>query len=44
MFVGFFTAATLAGKKRRRGQFGNGSGYFQVGEKDGLLGGMGKHD
>jgi protein disulfide-isomerase len=47
MFVGFFTAATLAAKKRRRGS----AGYFQVGEKDGLLGGMGnggfggaKHD
>jgi protein disulfide-isomerase len=50
MFVGFFTAATLFGKSRRR-QLGNTGAYFQLGEKDGLLGGMGngnfggaKHD
>ncbi|CAE7173742.1 hypothetical protein P3342_007622 [Pyrenophora teres f. teres] len=51
MFVGFFTAAALFGKSRRRRQFGSTGSYFQLGEKDGLLGGMGnggfagaKHD
>ncbi|KAF1834081.1 thioredoxin-like protein [Decorospora gaudefroyi] len=51
MFVGFFTAAALFGKSRRRRQFGSTGAYFQLGEKDGLLGGMGnggfggaKHD
>jgi protein disulfide-isomerase len=51
MFVGFFTAATLFGNSRRRRQFGSTGSYFQLGEKDGLLGSMGngnfggaKHD
>jgi protein disulfide-isomerase len=51
MFVGLFTALVLFGGSRRRRQFGNTGAYFQVGEKDGLLGGMGnggfagaKHD
>jgi len=51
MFVGFFTAATLFGNSRRKRRFGNTGAYFQLGEKDGLLGGMGngnfggaKHD
>ncbi|KAG9385584.1 Thioredoxin domain-containing protein [Pyrenophora tritici-repentis] len=41
LFVGFFTAMTLFGKSRRRRQFGSTGSYFQLGEKDGLLGGMG---
>ncbi|RMZ73560.1 disulfide isomerase [Pyrenophora seminiperda CCB06] len=42
LFVGAFTVVVLAGRSRRRGrQFGSTGGYFQVGEKDGLLGGMG---
>lgn len=53
MIVGFITAAVLASKSRsRRRGFGNtASSFFQLGEKDGLLGGMGngnhggaKHD
>ncbi|CAO2652961.1 Nn.00g023720.m01.CDS01 [Neocucurbitaria sp. VM-36] len=51
MVVGFFTAVVLFGKSRsRRRAFGNTGAYFQLGEKDGLLGGMGngnggaKHD
>jgi len=44
--VGFFTAILLFGKRRRR-SYGKG-GFIQLGEKDGLLGGMGngggKHD
>ncbi|KAF1843560.1 thioredoxin-like protein [Cucurbitaria berberidis CBS 394.84] len=50
MVVGFFTAAVLFGKSRSRRSFGNTGAYFQLGEKDGLLGGMGngnggaKHD
>jgi protein disulfide-isomerase len=38
MVVGFFTAATLFGRSRRRG-FGKG-GFIHLNEKDGLLGGM----
>jgi protein disulfide-isomerase len=41
MVVGFFAAMVLLGKRRRRGGKG---GFIQLGEKDGLLGGMGKHD
>lgn len=41
MVVGFFTAVALFGKRRRRSGKG---GFIQLGEKDGLLGGMGKHD
>ncbi|KAH7379639.1 thioredoxin-like protein [Pyrenochaeta sp. MPI-SDFR-AT-0127] len=51
MVVGFFTAVVLFGKSRsRRRGFGNTGAFFQLGEKDGLLGGMGsgnagaKHD
>ena len=51
LFVGFFTAVMLFGKSRRRRQFGTTGSYFQLGEKDGLLGGLGngnfggaKHD
>ncbi|KAL6711033.1 hypothetical protein ACN47E_006908 [Coniothyrium glycines] len=52
MVVGFFTAVVLFGKSRsRRKAFGNTASFFQLGEKDGLLGGMGngnhggaKHD
>lgn len=51
MVVGFFTAAVLFGRSRsRRRTFGNTGAYFQLGEKDGLLGGLGsghggaKHD
>ncbi|KAF2850468.1 disulfide isomeras-like protein [Plenodomus tracheiphilus IPT5] len=40
MFVGFFTAAVLFGKSRRRRSFGNTGAYFQLNEKDGLLGGI----
>ncbi|CBX90746.1 similar to disulfide isomerase [Plenodomus lingam JN3] len=43
MFVGFFTAAVLFGKSRRRRSFGNTGAYFQLNEKDGLLGGNGNH-
>lgn len=51
MFVGFFTAAVLFCSSRRRNTFGNTGAYFQINEKDGLLGGIGngnhggaKHD
>ncbi|RAR00859.1 thioredoxin-like protein [Stemphylium lycopersici] len=51
LFVGFFTSLVLLGKSRRRRQFGSTGAYFQLGEKDGLLGGIGngnfggaKHD
>lgn len=46
LFVGFFTALALFGKRRRR-SYGKG-GFIHLGEKDGLLGSMGngggKHD
>jgi len=46
MAIGFVIALSMLGKGRMRRAFGNSSGYFHVGEKDGLLGGngMGKND
>lgn len=51
MFIATFLGLILFGKSRRRRQFGSTGSYFQLGEKDGLLGGMGngnfggaKHD
>ena len=51
MFVVFCTTAVLFCGSRRRKAFGTTGGYFQINEKDGLLGGIGsgnhggaKHD
>lgn len=47
MAIGFLVAASVFSKSRaRRRAFGGSGGYFQLGEKDGLLGGngMGKND
>jgi protein disulfide-isomerase len=50
MALVFILMATLFGKSRmRRRNFGNAGAFFQLGEKDGLLGGIGsgngaKHD
>lgn len=42
MAIGFLLAGSIFGKNRmRRRAFGNTGSFFQLSEKDGLLGGMG---